>query len=172
MDINYWDSLFKKREHILPHEKFLEENLDILKGDIIDLASGDGRNTIFLANNNYKVTAIDFSNVALDKIKNYNNDNISTLKLNLDNLEELYKLPLCNSILINHYTPSKNLLLTLEKLLPKDGIIIMVGFSDSKEKYPLIIEEVTSTLKYMSVFKAETFSNSWGKFNGLILKKL
>ena len=61
-----WNTFFEKRETKLSPEKFLVSNWEMLNGPLIlDIACGDGRNAIFLADRNFEITAVDFSDVAL-----------------------------------------------------------------------------------------------------------
>ena len=66
----FWDENFENRgEKLLDPENSLVENLAYFKkGSVLDVACGDGRNTIFLIINGFEVTGIDFSDKALDKI--------------------------------------------------------------------------------------------------------
>lgn len=69
-DKDWWNKRFRNRElNIMKHEKLLEEDIKYfpLEGNVLDVASGDGRNAIYLASLGYEVTAIDFSEQALDK---------------------------------------------------------------------------------------------------------
>lgn len=45
-------------------KKYLE------KGSVLDLGAGDGRNSLYLAEQGFSVTAIDFSDVAISKLEN------------------------------------------------------------------------------------------------------
>lgn len=50
--------------------KFLEENYHLIpKGKVLCLAEGEGRNAVFLAKQGYSVTAVDASQVGLQKAK-------------------------------------------------------------------------------------------------------
>ncbi|MEY3743763.1 MAG: hypothetical protein RLZZ541_818, partial [Pseudomonadota bacterium] len=50
--------------------KFLEDNYKVIpKGKVLSLAEGEGRNAVFLAKQGYAVTAVDASQVGLEKAK-------------------------------------------------------------------------------------------------------
>ena len=47
---------------------FLKENVNVMpKGKVLSLAEGEGRNAVFLARQGYRVTAVDTSQVGLEK---------------------------------------------------------------------------------------------------------
>ena len=54
----------------MKHEKTLEEDLHFFQGrkTILDIASGDGRNAIYLAKLGFEVDALDFSIEALNRL--------------------------------------------------------------------------------------------------------
>ncbi|MEI7575141.1 MAG: hypothetical protein WCJ00_05505 [Methylotenera sp.] len=48
--------------------KFLKDNYKVIpKGKVLSLAEGEGRNAVFLAKQGYAVTAVDASQVGLEK---------------------------------------------------------------------------------------------------------
>lgn len=83
-----WERKYSTDEILLalrPHSKKLDYVLKHLNGNkILDIACGSGRNSIYLANNNYIVDAYDISKTALNKIDGYNIKNLSTYEIDLD----------------------------------------------------------------------------------------
>lgn len=72
MDSQYWDSKYSVDEYVYTTEanRFVKEHLDHLHpGKMIDLAGGEGRNTVFFAERGWQVENIDFSEVALKKCR-------------------------------------------------------------------------------------------------------
>lgn len=70
MSNRVWDKKYSTDEYIYTKtaNRFVIEYCEPLKGKTaIDLAGGEGRNSIWLAKNGYQVENIDFSQVALDK---------------------------------------------------------------------------------------------------------
>ena len=65
-----WDERYSTEEYAYgkaPNE-FLAENYSAIpKGKVLSLAEGEGRNAVFLAKQGYSVTAVDGSQVGLDK---------------------------------------------------------------------------------------------------------
>jgi SAM-dependent methyltransferase len=70
MDRDDWDARYASTDLVWSAEpnRFVEaETLDLPPGRAIDLAAGEGRNAIWLAERGWTATAVDFSRVALDK---------------------------------------------------------------------------------------------------------
>jgi SAM-dependent methyltransferase len=69
-EAGYWDDRYRASETVWGVEpnRFVAAALaDLPPGDAIDLACGEGRNAIWLARRGWRVTAADFSEVALDR---------------------------------------------------------------------------------------------------------
>ena len=67
-----WDERYSTEEYAYGKSpnKFLEENFRVIpKGHVLCLAEGEGRNAVFLAKQGYSVTAVDGSQVGLQKAK-------------------------------------------------------------------------------------------------------
>lgn len=72
MDAADWDARYAGRDLVWSHEPntFLaREAADLPPGRALDLACGEGRNALWLAERGWRVTAADFSPVALDKAR-------------------------------------------------------------------------------------------------------
>lgn len=70
MDASDWDTRYAASELVWSRgpNRFVEaECTDLPPGRAVDLACGEGRNAIWLASRGWEVTAVDFSQVALDK---------------------------------------------------------------------------------------------------------
>lgn len=70
MDASAWDERYAASEPVWSREpnRFVAAELaDLPAGTAVDLAAGEGRNAIWLASRGWAVTAVDFSQVALDK---------------------------------------------------------------------------------------------------------
>lgn len=70
MDREGWNRRYETAEYIWQADpnQFVAEHLgDLEPGEAIDLAAGEGRNAIWLAERGWKVTAVDFSDVGLAK---------------------------------------------------------------------------------------------------------
>jgi SAM-dependent methyltransferase len=70
MDRDAWDERYLATELVWSAEpnRFVEaETESMAPGRVLDLAAGEGRNAIWLAENGWTATAVDFSRVALQK---------------------------------------------------------------------------------------------------------
>jgi SAM-dependent methyltransferase len=70
MDADAWDRRYADTELVwsaTPNQFVAEELADLPPGRAVDLATGEGRNAIWLARRGWEVTALDFSQVGLDK---------------------------------------------------------------------------------------------------------
>jgi len=70
MDAEAWNERYRGSELVwsLGPNQFVEVELaDLPPGRALDLAAGEGRNAIWLADRGWQVTAVDFSQAALDK---------------------------------------------------------------------------------------------------------
>ncbi|HLU32183.1 MAG TPA: class I SAM-dependent methyltransferase, partial [Acidimicrobiia bacterium] len=67
-----WDERYREAPLSWPAEpnEFVEEELAGLEpGTAVDLACGEGRNAVWLAERGWQVTGVDFSSVAIDRAR-------------------------------------------------------------------------------------------------------
>ncbi len=67
-----WDKRYASKELVWsagPNETFAGEMAELTPGRALDVACGEGRNALWLAEHGWCVTAIDFSSVAIDKAR-------------------------------------------------------------------------------------------------------
>ncbi len=77
MDSAQWDERYSTSELIWTGRanQFVETHLaDLAPGTAIDLGAGEGRNSVWLATKGWTVTAVDFSEVGLDKARRLASD--------------------------------------------------------------------------------------------------
>jgi len=68
---------------------FLVENIDLLpKGRVLDIAMGDGRNTIYLANLGFEAEGVDISQENIDKAQAFAGEKGVTIKAHAVDLEK------------------------------------------------------------------------------------
>lgn len=129
----YWEDKFANRsDELLNPERSLIENISYFKkGTVLDIACGDGRNTIYLLNNGFKVTGVDFSCEALERLKMFaerNNYFVDTRQIDLSIENSLRDIGIFDNIVINHYRLSKEQLSGIENHISDEGILFMSGF--------------------------------------------
>ncbi|WP_210438635.1 SAM-dependent methyltransferase [Nocardioides xinjiangensis] len=70
MDARAWDERYAASDLVWsrePNQLVAAELADLTPGTAVDLGAGEGRNAIWLASRGWSATAVDFSQVALDK---------------------------------------------------------------------------------------------------------
>lgn len=70
MEREEWDERYAGHEllwHAAPNQFVVEEVGDLPAGTVLDIACGEGRNAIWLAEKGWRATGVDFSRVALHK---------------------------------------------------------------------------------------------------------
>lgn len=132
-DIEYWDKKFADRsDKLLSPEKSVVDNIKYLKkGSILDIACGDGRNALFLIENGFKVTGIDFSSKALARLRMFaekNNYSVITKQIDLSVEDSLKDIGIFDNILINHYRLDRKQLAHIKNHVTNDGILFVCGF--------------------------------------------
>lgn len=129
----YWDEKFENRsDKPLSPEKAIIENVECFKkGSMLDIACGDGRNTLFLLEKGFKVTGVDFSIKALERLDKFaktNNYFVNTKQIDLSTPNSLKDIGVFDNIIINHYRLNKEQLADIEKHITDDGILFVCGF--------------------------------------------
>ena len=144
------------------------ESLKIKKKiNLLDFASGDGRNCIPLPKRNIIVTAIDKDQEKLNKYKNLNN--INTICFDLETKEEwpLVKEYYDVIIVVNYLFRPK--IKKLISLLKKNGFLFYETFSVGNEKYgsPKNPHFLLKDKELLDIFSKELLPLSFydGKFN-------
>lgn len=180
----YWDEKFDIRGDIpLSPEKSLVENQGCLKkGTILDIACGDGRNTLFLLEKGFTVTGVDFSNKALERLKMFAERNsylVNTVQLDLSRPVSLNNIGIFDNILINHYRLSREQLENIKDHLTDEGILFICGFGhkhevDSKIRKDDLIQptDFEDILKSFELVKYVENQDDRGFFVTYIFKKI
>lgn len=121
----------------LKADKELEKIIKYIpKGKVLDIGSGNGRNSIFLAKNGFQVEAIDKNKEYVQKLKKFSEKErlpIKTKLADVKNLklkEDYYSLILSVAILdFLRIYEFKKLIPKIKKSLKVDGIFYLVVFS-------------------------------------------
>lgn len=131
---NTWNEKYKEKELSLrdPSE-FIVNNVSLLKkGTVLDLASGDGRNSIYLSKKGFDVTAVDFSIDGLKRLESFaykEGVNVKTICLDLSIKDEILSLGKFDNIIICNYKLDDSLMPVVESLLNPNGILIYSTFN-------------------------------------------
>jgi 2-polyprenyl-3-methyl-5-hydroxy-6-metoxy-1,4-benzoquinol methylase len=120
----------KSGQALLP-ESFLIDHLSCLKaGSVLDIACGDGRNSIFLAEKGFKVTGMDFSEIALDRLRKAADEKnlpIETIEMDLD--EGFSAIKKFDNLIVIHFKLSNLVLDQIPNLLTPDGLFLYYTFN-------------------------------------------
>lgn len=132
----WWNKRFKSRKlNVMSYEKYLEEDITYFKprGKILDIACGDGRNSIYLARLGFEVVAIDFSEEALNRLTYFAKEeklSIETKLIDLSSVDKLKSFGKFDGIIINHYRIKKEFYDDLMNCLNNNGILWVNGFRE------------------------------------------
>jgi len=128
---NETPKLLEKREVGLQFKKAIKYSK---VGMALDIACGAGKNSIYLAENDFEVESLDISKVALDVLKDYDYKNITTVLTDLDGfnpVENKYDLIVMTNFLDRDMIPK------LVKGLKYQGILFietyMIHISNTKK---------------------------------------
>ena len=126
-DQRRWDKRFGKKEFALGKEPnpFLKEHTHLLpRGKALDIATGEGRNAVFLAQHGFEVDAVDISEKGLSKARQLAREKgvkINTFAVDLDQFQiekERYDL------IADFYFLKRRLIPRIKKGLKKGGKVV------------------------------------------------
>ena len=122
-----WDERFKKKKFALGKtaNAFLRRHIGLLpKGKALDIATGEGKNAVFLAQHGFHVDAADISEVGLKKAENLAREfgvEIHTVLADLDN----YQIEKdCYDLIVNFYFLNRSLIPKIKRGLKREGMVI------------------------------------------------
>jgi len=164
----FWNQKFKRDDFLYGQNpnQFIKDNYYLLKpkSKVLCLGEGEGRNAIFLAKNGFDITAIDASDIGLEKLKNsaiQQNCSVKTECLDLDSWKSMEKY---DSIICSY--------LHLEEPLRQDvfkkvfnslnigGYFIAEFFSKSQINYksggPRVIELLYTVSDFNNIFPKDS----------------
>jgi len=126
-DQRRWDKRFWRQEFALGKEPnpFLKKHIHLLpRGKALDIAAGEGRNAVFLAQHGFEVDAVDISEMGLRKARKLAREkgvSVNTFPVDLDEYQiekERYDL------ITNFYFLKRRLIPRIKKGLKKGGRVI------------------------------------------------
>ena len=144
---NFWNDKFSKVDYLygLDPNEFIASNIDLMKDKkrVLCLGEGEGRNAIFLAKEGFEVTAIDASDVGLDKLKYRASQDfldIHCINMDLNNwemiLNEDEKYDVIVASYLHMFEQDRNSLFNkIEQNLKSGGYFIAEFFSKEQLNY-------------------------------------
>lgn len=151
-------SLLERKKISSKLENIVEKIEETKNKKALDIASGAGRNSIYLANKGFKVEALDISSVALESLKSKAYKNISCKLVDLDNYDiakNSYDLIVMTNFLDRKLIPK------LKDALKKDAILFIETYMEDE------INEKPTTNSGFLLKKEELLSFSDEKFEVL-----
>ncbi len=127
-----WDNKYLTRDYSSARDpsRLLVQLLTLLsKGRALDIACGEGRNAIFLAQNGYEVDAVDVSTVALERAAEASDH--ERVKVNLIQADlENYEIPAGTyDLIINFNYLQRSLAPMIKRGLKKGGVLVFETYT-------------------------------------------
>ena len=131
-----WDERYADKDYVYGTEPnaFLAEHIGLLKGPVLSLAEGEGRNAVFMARHGLDVLGVDGSAVGLEKAQNLARSRGVTVRTELVDLA-IYTPPVetfGSIVSIFAHLPSalrQRLHGLVEQSLVPGGIVLLEGYS-------------------------------------------
>jgi tellurite methyltransferase len=126
-DRKRWDERFRDKPSVLGKRAnpFLIKHMGLLpKGRALDIATGEGKNAVFLAQHGFDVDAVDISEVGLKKVENLAREfrvEIHTVLADLDHYQIEKE---CYDLIANFYFLSRSLIPKIKRGLKRGGMVI------------------------------------------------
>lgn len=181
-----WNNKFTdKKDYVFEPNPFIKQNFHYFKeNDLLDIACGYGKNSVFLAENKFKITAVDISDKAIEIFRKQ----IITRKLKInivqaeinDFLNSLTN-EIFHNILICRFKPDLNIINRVCDILINNGIFMLVSFNIKHNKlYPrfsplkcyLNEKEFIDSHQNLKILLYEEFQFNGGYYNGYIFQKI
>ena len=179
----FWDKKFKSRPNkLLAPEQVIVNHIDNFNGSsVLDVACGDGRNSILFLRRGFKVTGIDFSKEALERIRDFSkgyNDKLNLMQIDLTNEKCLESIGLHDNAIVCHYRLNSEQLRYMKTLVNPNGTLLITGFSENHVcderigKNELIYKsDIDVLLDDFTIVKVENITDNRGSFVTYILTR-
>jgi SAM-dependent methyltransferase len=149
------------------------------QGKALDIAAGEGRNSIFAASLGYEVVSMDISEVALSKARalaSKNNVKITTFSADLDNNslpENEYDLVLCFNFLERNLFPEIHNTLKIGGILFYETFTVdYLKYSSFKRQWVLEHNELLKAFEGFRILRYREVDENQEAFASLIAQKL
>ncbi|MBP7769740.1 MAG: methyltransferase domain-containing protein [Aliarcobacter sp.] len=128
-----WNKKYQEKPTLLeikePSFKLIKAIENIKGKKALDIASGAGRNSIYLASKGFDVEALDISSVALEALNSKGIKNIKCKLVDLDTYEiekNYYDLIVMTNFL------DRNIILKLKEALKKEGVLFIETYTEDE----------------------------------------
>lgn len=136
MDVKMkWNKKYSDRiqqqKAVQPNERLQQMSSYFLGGMALDLACGQGGNSLFLAQREYQVEALDISDIAIDYLKGKTEKNMLTIHPKVVDLADLSVLNYDNNsfdLIIITYFLDRSLFPFIKKIAKNQGYFFMETF--------------------------------------------
>jgi tellurite methyltransferase len=130
LSLQQWDERYRAGEQLFesPAPLVAEFAGNLVPGVALDLASGPGRNALFLAERGWKVTAVDGSLVALDLLRNRTRARTPRIETRLADLDclEFEILPEAYDLICDCYYLQRDLIARIKRGVRPGGLAIVI----------------------------------------------
>lgn len=138
-DQKFWNERYTTDEYLYGTEanSFLAENVDLLRGPILSLSEGEGRNAVFLAARGLSVLGVDCSEVGLEKAQSLAKSHDVVIETEVADLAVFQPKDnhFSSIVSISAHLPSAirhKLYPLIEKALKPDGIFLLEAYSETQ----------------------------------------
>lgn len=100
------------------------------KGKVLDIAMGEGRNSVFLAKHGFQAEGIDCSTKAIEKAKALASEQGATVDAKVQNLD-FFLMPLMkyDSVLMTYYKPQARFFSEIKRGLVAGGTVLLEAYT-------------------------------------------
>jgi tellurite methyltransferase len=136
-DQKRWDKRYRERKPDLNRgaNTILKKNLRFLpKGKALDLAAGEGRNAVFLAEHGFEAEAVDISPVAISRARKLARARGVRIKATAADLDTYPIPPGQYDLILNFYFLDRRLIPRIKKGLKKGGMVIFETYTEEQKK--------------------------------------
>jgi SAM-dependent methyltransferase len=135
-DMSWNEKYTKSCDPTKSPSRFLVEQIDRLPlGRALDLATGSGRNAIYLAKNGYAVDAIDYSGVAVSQLKSFVNKQSLAVSVKQKDLTTFQIPEVTYDLIINFNYLERSLIPQMIKGLKPGGMILFETYTIEQPRY-------------------------------------
>jgi len=127
-----WNKRYETESYIFGKEPvaFLTEHVDILpKGKALDLATGEGRNAVFLAKKGFDTDCCDISEAAIEKARMLAKESGVTIRAFVADLENFQLPKNTYDVITCFYYLQRDLIPQIKKALKPGGMVVYETFT-------------------------------------------